>query len=115
MAMLVGLNCMEASAAALLDVATAVGEAPKFVKAVPVWPEGLERERNTFFGFRAMFDASAEDKPVLRITGCSDYRISLNGQHVGWGPARAAKGYFRVDEIPLSARVGRNVLAVEVA
>lgn len=113
--MLVGLNCMEASAAALLGVAAAVGEAPKFVKAVPVWPEGLERERNTFFGFRAMFDASAEDKPVLRITGCSDYRISLNGQHVGWGPARAAKGYFRVDEIPLSARVGRNVLAVEVA
>ena len=52
---------------------------------------------------------------LLRITGCSDYRMSLNGRHVGWGPARAAKGYFRVDEIPLPVSTGRNVLAVEVS
>ena len=109
------LNCMAASAAALLDVAAAENEVPVFLKAVPVWPRGSEKERNAFFGFRAIFDADASERPIIRITGCSDYRITLNGRHVGWGPARAAKGYFRVDEIPLSVRTGQNVLAVEVA
>ena len=90
-------------------------KAPEFLDAVPVWPKGCETERNAFFGFRAVFDADDEGRHVLRITGCSDYRISLNGRHVGWGPARAAKGYFRVDEIPLPVRKGRNVVAVEVA
>ena len=89
--------------------------APRFEKAVPVWPQGYESEWNTFFGFRAAFVAHKGERPLLRVTGCSDYRISLNGRHVGWGPARAAKGWFRVDEIPLDAEDGKNFLAIEVA
>lgn len=88
---------------------------PKFVKAVPVWPKGCETERNAFFGFRAVFDATAGVRPILRVTGCSDYRVSLNGRFVGWGPARAAKGYFRVDELPLPIKAGRNIVSIEVA
>ena len=88
---------------------------PVFNKAVPVWPKGKAEEMNVFYGFRAAFDAGRGDRPVLRITGCSDYRISLNGRHVGWGPARASKGYFRIDEIPLSVRDGKNIVAVEIA
>ncbi|MBR2838893.1 MAG: hypothetical protein IKE55_08925 [Kiritimatiellae bacterium] len=89
---------------------------PRFVKARPVWPKGCATERNAFFGFRASFTAAETGAPtVLCVTGCSDYRVSLNGRHVGWGPARAAKGYFRVDEIRLPVSAGRNVLSVEVA
>ena len=98
----------------LANVASA-DYSPSFCKAQPVWPKGQTKEMNTFYGFRATFDAKETDCPTLRITGCSDYRISLNGEHIGWGPARAAKGYFRIDEIPLSVKPGRNILAVEVA
>lgn len=88
---------------------------PAFSKALPVWPKGQAEEMNTFYGFRAAFDMEKGGTALLRITGCSDYRISLNGKHVGWGPARTTKGYFRVDEIALPAKEGRNFVAIEVA
>ena len=103
-------------ALAALAAASALAEpAPRFAAAKPVWPKWMALERNLFVGFAAHFDAKEGERPILRITGASDYRISLNGEHVGWGPARAAKGYFRVDEIPLQVKAGLNILAVEVA
>ena len=103
-------------ALAALAAASALAEpAPRFVAAKPVWPKGMALERNLFVGFNTCFSAKEGERPLLRITGASDYRIWLNGEHVGWGPARAAKGYFRVDEIPLQVKAGQNILAVEVA
>ena len=95
------------NAAALVIFAGALAageaaEAPRFLKAKPVWPKDRQTERNTFFGFRACVDAPAATAAVLRVTGCSDYRVSLNGDFLAYGPARAAKGFFRVDEIALS-------------
>lgn len=89
--------------------------ATPFEKAKPVWPAGLEKERNSFIGFRTSFDAVKGARCFLRITGASAYRVSLNARFAGYGPARAAKGRFRVDTIPLAVRQGRNVLAVEAA
>ena len=77
------------------------GSAPKFDAAKPVWPEGRAERMNDFVEFRATFEAKAGETPVLRITGSSVYRIRLNGKFAGYGPARAAKGFFRVDEWPL--------------
>lgn len=92
-------------------------EAATFAAAKPVWPQGRETRMNDFVGFRTTFDLKAGEKPVLRATGSSVYRIHLNGRHVGYGPARAAKGFFRVDEWPLAdaAKEGANVLTVEVS
>ena len=90
------------------------GKAP-FSVAVPVWPEGRERRMNDFVEFRAFFDVSEGARPVLRMTGASVYRIWLNGVFAGYGPARAAPGFFRVDEWPLAAKAGRNELSVEVS
>lgn len=104
-----------ASAVSLAFFSTFGADAPKFVKAVPVWPKGVESEMNSFIGFRAQFEVKDGEKPLLRLTGSSDYRISLDGRHLGWGPARAAKGYFRVDELPIAVQAGRHVVAVEVA
>ena len=99
---------------ALLECSFACAEV-QFEEAAPVWPKGCEAEVNSFFGFRTKFVFKDGDVSFLRITGCSDYRISVNGRHVGWGPARAAKGWFRVDEIPLNVVPGTNVVAIEVA
>ena len=88
---------------------------PAFRVAHPVWPGGRETRMNDFVEFRATFEAKAAEKPVLRVTGSSVYRIRLNGAFAGYGPARAAKGFFRVDEWPLTPREGRNDLTIEVS
>lgn len=108
------LICAALAATAALFASAA---APSFAEAKPVWPAGRETRMNDFVGFRAAFDAKAGAEAVLRVTGTSVYRIRLNGECAGYGPARAAKGFFRVDEWPLSGLVkdGRNVLAIEVS
>lgn len=82
-----------------------------------VWPQGRATETNAFYGFSAVFDARKGDSPVLRMAAGSIARVWLNGQFAGYGPARAAEGFMRVDEWPLGAfvRDGRNVLAIEVS
>ena len=111
-AMVTGLNLCTGAEAVPMGVETA-----SFKAAKPVWPKGRETRMNDFVGFRATFDLKAGEVPVLRATGSSVYRIHLNGQHVGYGPARAAKGFFRVDEWPLAAaaKEGENVLTFEVS
>lgn len=93
-------------------------ESKYFLSARPVWPAGLEKEKNLTVGFRAIFPSPTDGAaPILRITGSTIYRIYLNGTFVGHGPARGPQGFFRVDEIPLAAELLKktNVLAVEVA
>lgn len=107
-------------AAVLLAAAIALPAAaqqPRFLSAKPLWPSGRETEMNLSVGFRAVFDAPADAKPVLRVAAASIYRVSLNGQFLGYGPARGPHGYFRIDEYQLAGRVrpGKNLVAVEVA
>lgn len=86
-------------------------------KATPVWAEGRETEMNLNLGFHGVFQAGENQEVKLRITASTLYRVFLNDEFVGYGPARAAHGYFRVDEYDLGGRVkpGGNVVAVEVA
>ena len=89
-----------------------------FTSAHPVWLQGKGEDKNLFVGFRTVFDApDNQEARSLRITGASCYRIWLNGHFVGHGPARAAHGFYRVDEWPLDdcTRDGANLLAIEVA
>ena len=94
-----------------------VGERVRFAAARPIWPKGREREKNLFVGFRAVFEAPETEKTVLRITAASLYRAFINGEFVGYGPARGPHGYFRVDEWDLTGRLGsgKNIVAIEVA
>jgi alpha-L-rhamnosidase len=91
--------------------------APSFVSAKPVWPKGRETEKNLFVGFRATFRTQGQERVWLRATGATVYRVFLNGQFLGHGPARGPHGYFRVDEWDISNRLqpGENVVAFEVA
>ena len=89
-----------------------------FKKARPVWAVGRENEMNMTLGFYGEFEGpflTGEDEAVLYITGSSLYRIFLNGTFIGHGPARAAHGYCRVDEIklPVGLLTEHNTLAVE--
>ena len=91
---------------------------PLFRSAIPVWIAGRAAEKNLFAGFRGVFTLGDADAPaVLRVTASSFYRAWLNGRFLGHGPARAAHGFFRVDEWDLAehCKSGPNVLALEVA
>lgn len=86
-----------------------------FLKAVPVFESGKETEMNTFYGFYTRILKG--ENTILKITGASTYSIFLNGVFVFCGPARAAHGYYRVDEIPLDRYLTQdiNVLTVRLS
>ncbi|MBQ6827346.1 MAG: hypothetical protein IJO46_04965, partial [Thermoguttaceae bacterium] len=95
-------------------------DAPKFVKAVPVWAFGLEKEMNVTLSFGVKFDvADAETAKniVLRSTGSTIMRIHVNGEFAGYGPARGPHGWFRVDEWKIGAllKPGKNSVVIQVA
>ncbi len=86
-----------------------------FEAAQPVWLDGRpEGEMNRTAGFRTTFTARPGKDLTLRIAGSNVYRIFLNGEFFGYGPARGPHGFDRVDEWALRARPGKNTLAVEV-
>lgn len=87
-----------------------------WILAEPVWPKDRETEMNGRFGFVARFSANRHERPILRMMGSTVYRIFLDGQFAGYGPARGPEGAFRVDEWPLVLKAdGEHFVAVEVA
>lgn len=89
----------------------------RFKKAKPIWPKGRQKIWNQMVGFRTSWSVVDADTPTcLRITGADAYRLWVNDAYAGYGPARTAEGYARVDEWPLNPwmRKGENQLAIEV-
>ena len=86
-----------------------------FKRAVPVYKAGCETEMNLFLGFFA--EIPKKSHSLLRIAGSSLYAIFVNGKFVFSGPARAAHGIYRVDELPLDAYLDRdhNILTIQLA
>ena len=84
-----------------------------FSTAKPVWPKGEEATLNFSCRFRGSFAADGTETCVLRATSAYAYRVKLNGQFAGFGPARAAPGFFRMDEWKLAATNGVNVVEIE--
>ena len=101
----------------LVAAAAVAAPAPEFRAGKPVWPKGRATEMNLLVGFRAVIAPPAGEKVVLRVAASTIYRASVNGTFVGHGPARAAHGYYRVDEwnITGALRPGDNVVSLEVA
>lgn len=85
--------------------------------SAPVWVDGRECEMNLMLGFRGSFTATPGQSYSLDLTASTIYRVWLNGEFLGYGPARAAHGFYRVDAYDLTSRVkeGENIVAVEVA
>lgn len=87
-----------------------------FKLAKPIFLKDLQKEMNITAFFAANFDCSGENAKLL-ITGASSYRITVNGEFVGYGPARAPHGFTRIDEIDISKHIswGLNQIVVELA
>ena len=88
-----------------------------FTYASPIWLDGLQAKMNIQARFSAEFTLDNIKDVVLYITGAALYKVFVNDQFAGYGPARAPHGYARVDEIDLQPFVkeGRNDLRIEVS
>ena len=86
-----------------------------FIKAQPIWLKNRRKECNLQLGFRCDIVAEKNKKYTLRVCGSTLYRIFLNGEFIGYGPARAGHGYMRIDTLELDLLEGKNKIAVEVA
>ena len=71
-----------------------------FKKALPVFAKGQEKALNYPLTLYAQVDSL--ENTTLYISAFSFYRLFVNRRFVCMGPARAAKGYARVDNIDLS-------------
>lgn len=74
-----------------------------FLAARPVWGK---QEMNQSL----LFCSVAPKGSKLRIAAADFYKVYLNGETVGFGPARAAKGYARVDEYAVEGEVRIEVV-----
>lgn len=90
-----------------------------FIKATPVWGNYVSstEKLNRHLVFRET--AASLKGTVLNIAAADFYRLTVNGEFVGFGPARTAKGYARVDSYDLSdandTNNGENEIVIEVA
>ena len=86
-----------------------------FKKALPICVERFKNEMNITCGYRADFDYSG-GVCSLNVTGNSFYHIFINGKFYSYGPARAAHGFYRVDEYDITSflKYGKNSVAFEV-
>ena len=75
-----------------------------FRKAVPVWHNG---GLNTHLLFTVTLDDLTDT--VLRIAAADFYALYVDGVFLGWGPARTAAGYARVDEYRLTGIDGDGI------
>ncbi|MBQ8396812.1 MAG: hypothetical protein IJX53_01270 [Clostridia bacterium] len=82
-----------------------------FTQAKPIWIKGRSNELNV----QTAFTCTVDSRPglTLRLTGATYYRVFVDGRFVHYGPARAARGCARVDEIALPER-GPVALCIEV-
>lgn len=90
-----------------------------FIKALPVWAAGREREMNLTLNYTATLPkTTAGEDVVLALAASCTYEIFVNGDFLAAGPARCAHGFFRVDEFNLGKLLQdreSNVLEIRVA
>lgn len=86
----------------------------QFQFAKPVWGSGLKNQYNQFLGFFTEIEVKKNTQVKIAIAARSYYRLYLNGRMAANGPARAAVGYCRVDEI-IQVLSGKTAVAIEVA
>lgn len=87
----------------------------QFKKAVPIWGKDLKNEFNQFLGFYTKISCEEGTKINIALAARSYYRMYVNGKLFACGPARAAKGYLRVDELSFAAETADGIaIAVEV-
>ncbi len=84
-----------------------------FRSAKPIWARERELEKNCELAFRVILNAG---EGTLYLAASSIYRIWVNGEFIGAGPARTSHEFFCVDEVELTEYLVQreNVVVVEV-
>jgi len=78
-----------------------------------VWGKELQQEKNIHLVFGYTYTPQIGDR--LELAASNLYRLFVDGNLVGYGPARAAHGYSRLDTYSLSDWAGKPVtVSVEV-
>ncbi len=86
-----------------------------FARALPVWPAKLAGRMNTWLSFHASLQLAPGRRATLRLAAAQAYRVCVNGEFAGRGPARTAHGHARVDEWPVQANAaGALGVVIEV-
>ncbi len=85
-----------------------------FKKAVPIYAENLSDKMNTHIMLTETLGSI--DGCRLKISAASFYKLYINDVFVGFGPARTAKGFARVDCFELTPynKKGGNQIRIEV-
>ena len=112
---------MVAAAGVLFGCLPGLGRSVPVQKAIwsrarPVWPKGEADTVNFSCAFETDVRKRPGDSPsVLRVTAAYDYRVTVNGAFVGFGPVRGPEGVFHVDTWTLPLADGVNRVAIEAA
>lgn len=86
-----------------------------FIKAKPVWFENLETEMYIRGKLESTFSKTA-NKHTVKIATSGVYNLLVNGNFVAYGPARAGKNHFRMDEYDITKYLsnGENKVVIDV-
>ena len=104
-----------AAGVAVSAVASESDAVARFEQAGPIWVAEEDGEPNSSYVFMTGFEWNGRGPLKLRFSGCSVFRVSVNGAFAAYGPARGPHGWFRIDEWDIAkfARKGWNQLVIE--
>lgn len=86
-----------------------------FLSAKPIWVKGKEKEVNCRVQFKTVCEKA--ENVFLHIATSGVYQLWINGKFVSYGPARAGKNHFRMENIDISSFLTneKNTVVIEVA
>lgn len=89
---------------------------PEFIKAVPIWVKDKQNEMNYRAQFKTVINYNGNSSVKISIATSGIYNLFINGLFVGYGPARAGKGHFRIDKVDITdfLKKGENPVVIEV-
>lgn len=87
-----------------------------FENSKPIWIKEMEKERNLRIQYKAVLNCENEDKYSINIATSGMYQLYINGEFICFGPSRAGRNHFRVDEIDISSKIKKkeNIIVLEV-
>ena len=72
-----------------------------------IWAENLRDELNVALVFK--YSLTVKEETLLKIAGNVSFRLSVNGNIVGYGPRRKAHGKAALNIYPLNEYIGKTV------
>lgn len=87
-----------------------------FFNALPIWAKDRENEMHLRLRFKTILERPEAADCIVKLATSGIYNLYVNGKFVAYGPARAGRGHFRIDEYDVLPYLqeGKNVVVIEV-